>query len=675
MQQRAAFLAGILALAAAEAAAQRDAAEEAKIHEALAARSSAAVPLFQEATEAMDEAESPRAVEGFRRVLELAPDFVPALRRLSFVTKDDAESLALARRAYALDAHGYNLTAVVQALLRSTEGAKLKEAEKHALHLMELLPDEPGALAIVSFAAIRNENLVLLEHSNESLRRVAPDDIVTHYVNGIEAALRSDWERAETEIERARELGLPDEEADALLAGAGITSHARNWRYVRGAGHASLVWAFGLVLLTGLGVVLSRLTLSRIDAQTPEVTGHPEGSVRRMRHIYRVVLSLASVYFYLSIPFVFLLVVGAALGLVYAIVAIGYVPIKLVVIALILMVVTIWSMLKGLFARGNDGDPGHRLSETDAPALFAVLREVAGKLGTPEVDSVFALPDATVAVFERGSTLDHLRHRGERCLLLGLGVLDGMTVSELKGVLAHEYGHLSNRDTAGGALALQVRRSIVASAEGLARGGAAVWYNPAWLFLNLFYRLYLRISQGASRLQEVLADRWAVLAYGKKPFSDGLRHAVRRGIEFDFLINREIGHALRESRPLRNLYALRMPPQWSPDDESPSDGRGPADLVEQAYEEALSAPPSPYDSHPPAAQRIAWVDKLTSVPEPPADETPAWSLIAERQKLQELMTTQLNARIRAFVARQQELRQVRAEADDDEVTSLGLSSR
>ena len=55
----------------------------------------------------------------------------------------------------------------------------------------------------------------------------------------------------------------------------------------------------------------------------------------------------------------------------------------------------------------------------------------------------------------------------------------------------------------------------------LIQNGAAAVYNPAWLFATRYHQIFLRISQGASRLQEVLADRRAVSAYGSRPFVDG----------------------------------------------------------------------------------------------------------------------------------------------------------
>jgi Zn-dependent protease with chaperone function len=396
--------------------------------------------------------------------------------------------------------------------------------------------------------------------------------------------------------------------------------------------------------------------------------------MRTMRKIYAVVLALTSIYFYLSIPFVLLLVLAAGGGLIYLFFAIGRIPIKLVALIAIVVLVTLWAMLKSLFIRRRDEDPGELLPEEKAPKLWAILREVAAKVGTRPVDAVYLVPDTAVAVYERGSFLKRMTGRSQRVLILGLGVLEGMTQTQLKAILAHEYGHFSNKDTAGGDLALHVRRAILGSAETMARGGAAAWYNPAWLFLNGFYRIYLRVSQGASRLQEVLADRWAALCYGARAFVDGLRHVVRRSIEFDALANHEVEGALRAQRPLRNLYALRAAPAGtlSPEQlqgvvdavaaaakspEGLTEGQtidAPPEVTKEAIDEALQAAlqqkGSAYDSHPAPAQRIAWVERVASPAEVDDDGAPAWDLLDERDTLQAQMTELVNGRVQLAVA-------------------------
>src|SRR5262249_32834904 len=147
-----------------------------------------------------------------------------------------------------------------------------------------------------------------------------------------------------------------------------------------------------------------------------------------------------------------------------------------------------------------------------------------------------------------------LRGSTERCLILGAGVLEGMKLRDFEAILGHEYGHLRNADTAGGGFAISVRRSMLLMILGLAHGGAATWYNPAWWFLLGYQRVFLRVSQGASRLQEILADRWAAIAYGSAAFERGLTHVISRSVEFAAHANRAIDEVAATKRPLGNLY-------------------------------------------------------------------------------------------------------------------------
>jgi Zn-dependent protease with chaperone function len=106
---------------------------------------------------------------------------------------------------------------------------------------------------------------------------------------------------------------------------------------------------------------------------------------------------------------------------------------------------------------------------------------------------------------------------GRRVLIVGVALFDNMKQRELCSILAHEYGHFRNADTGGG-LALAVRRSLLTLLRGISNSGYAL-FNPAWWLLRAFTNLYLVVSSGASRLQEMLADRWAIRAYGSEAFS------------------------------------------------------------------------------------------------------------------------------------------------------------
>jgi hypothetical protein len=93
----------------------------------------------------------------------------------------------------------------------------------------------------------------------------------------------------------------------------------------------------------------------------------------------------------------------------------------------------------------------------------------------------------------------------------------------------------------------------------LAEAGYAVWWNMAFQFLRLYDFLFRRISHGATRLQEILADRVAIQRFGFDAFQQGLTHVIRRSFVFDQAVNLEINDAVEGRRPLANLYSLPEP--------------------------------------------------------------------------------------------------------------------
>jgi Zn-dependent protease with chaperone function len=240
-----------------------------------------------------------------------------------------------------------------------------------------------------------------------------------------------------------------------------------------------------------------------------------------------------------------------------------------------------------------------------------------------------------VVVRVRGGIWKKLRGEGQRSLILGLGALPGLSQSQFKAILAHEYGHFSNRDTAGGNLANQVRHSMYHMALGLALNGLARWYNPAWIFLNGFNRIFLRITLGASRLQEILADRYAAMAYGVQAFSEGLMHMIRQDLAFGMQISDEVEQAREQGRSLHNVYML-----------PPLEGHGQQKELEEKTAEVMSRPTSPYDSHPVPRQRIALLEQLQLSTPSEVNPAPVWDLLPNAPALQAEMTEVIQTNVR-----------------------------
>ena len=170
-------------------------------------------------------------------------------------------------------------------------------------------------------------------------------------------------------------------------------------------------------------------------------------------------------------------------------------------------------MIRSLFLKIESEDPGRPLLEGEAPGLWALVREVAETVRTRPVDEIRVTPGTEMAVYERGSFKERIQDRAPRILILGVATLNGFNQNAFRAVLAHEYGHFRHRDTAGGDVAIRVNNDMMKFAFAMIESGQAVWWNVAFQFLRVYHFLFRRISHGATRLQEVLADRVAARKY------------------------------------------------------------------------------------------------------------------------------------------------------------------
>ncbi|WP_394824516.1 M48 family metalloprotease [Pendulispora albinea] len=616
----------------------RDADYEERVTAELAAESPDAARTFTEATAAQDRGDLPSAHRGFERVIQLLPNNPHAYRRLCHVElRENQDDLALThcRRAVSLRDLPESESALAGALIGQAKPGKndLDEAYQHAKRAVEARPDDAIILLTMMHVAFMRKDLPEAKRYGEHLRKIAPDDAETHYAWAIIAAAEGRWTAAHESLEAAKQRGMPEDAYRNLAKKIDEAERSGLGYYaIRGAWILGL-WVVGFGLLVGLGWVLSRLVLQA--AEKISAAGEKHASAPALlRRVYRAVIWLTCMYFYASLPVVLLGVFAGVGGIFYGFLVIGQIPIKLVLILGLVALVSLWAVLKSLWAivaPRTLEDPGMPLDLAAEPRLRSVLQEVADRVGTRMVDRVFLTTGTDLAVTERSQGFFKLGARSERHLILGAAVLEGMPVRAFKAVLAHEYGHFKNEDTAGGGFALTMQRSLVTMILELARGGAAHALSPAWWFVRGFHPLFLRISHGASRLQEILADRWAALAYGSESFERGLRHVIDRSIRFDAHASAALKEVIEKKVAVANFYTYTPETQTSEKDL--------ADEFEKVYSRAAS----PYDSHPPANQRIAWVNALAVQGEPAGagEEGEAWSLFGNRAGLEEQMTLRI----------------------------------
>ncbi len=80
------------------------------------------------------------------------------------------------------------------------------------------------------------------------------------------------------------------------------------------------------------------------------------------------------------------------------------------------------------------------ISESDAPDLFRIVRELAMRGGMP-MPKVYIIPEETPNAFATGRNPQHA------AVAVTQGIVRLLSREELTGVIAHELGHVRNRDT------------------------------------------------------------------------------------------------------------------------------------------------------------------------------------------------------------------------------------
>jgi len=181
----------------------------------------------------------------------------------------------------------------------------------------------------------------------------------------------------------------------------------------------------------------------------------------------------------------------------------------------------LWSLVP---RRDNFVPPGPRLEAERQPRLFAELENLAKALNEPMPREVYLIPEVNAWVAERGGTMGF---GSRRVMGLGLPLVQMLTVSQFRAVLAHEFGHFYGGDTRLGPLVYRTRAAMVRTLVNLTKPSAPVRavariaiaglvYALVVAGLNAYWTLFLRATQMVSRRQESRADELACSLAGSQ---------------------------------------------------------------------------------------------------------------------------------------------------------------
>lgn len=489
---------------------------------------------------------------------------------------------------------------------------------------------QPTPYVVMAQMSLQDQNSHQFNEATQALMQKFPDSEYAHFFQGVQHLQDRDFQQAEAALQRARELGMPEESVAELLRVA-IDNQKWIWEYAGAVGIAVAAWLLGLFALFLVGKWLSRRTLKHLH-RNPEGTGD-----RRQRALYRRVIGVAGVYYYLSLPMVVIVAVATPLALGYAMLMVPVLNVFLLVGVLIVGlggIVTAVSGVRTAFLRVRPVEGGRVVGDNELPGLWALVRDVAEKVGTRPVDQIRLVWSTDVCVFERGTWRQRRRDRAERVLVLGVGALYGMKTDALRAVVAHEYGHFQNRDTAGGDVALRVNLAMSNFAQAIVRRGKVRWWDLSVHFLRLYHFIFRRLTFGASRLQEVHADRVAVQLYGSAALREGLTHVIRRSVEYQWALGKTVDNAVKTGTPAVALFDSSMVPE-------PQE----REQIETVVAGIMSRATDAEDSHPSPKDRFLLAERLDPNPQALTDED-TWSLFAANAELMAEMNQGLEALVR-----------------------------
>ena len=215
-------------------------------------------------------------------------------------------------------------------------------------------------------------------------------------------------------------------------------------------------------------------------------------------------------------------------------------------------------------------------------------------------------------------------------LEVGIVALRLVTTREFKAILAHEYGHFTHNDPYYGRFIFQVSCSLASSLEVMsAAGGVLNMINPFHWFWWLYLKAYGLLSTGFSRSREFLADRRAVLAYGKDTFVAGLTKVLVDGPLFQPIIHAKIQQMLVQGRTSDNVFEAFSRLREST-------------VLADSHEERLSKlreeKPSWFDNHPSFSERLAAVADFPDGDASSIEAEPAEELISDLQAVEARLT-------------------------------------
>ena len=310
----------------------------------------------------------------------------------------------------------------------------------------------------------------------------------------------------------------------------------------------------------------------------------------------------------------------------------GFGALLLAVFGIVAGITILWSLLP---RRDKFEPPGVRIDLSEQRRLAEEVEAIACALGEPMPAEVYLIADANAFVAQRGGFLGV---GSRRVMGLGLPLLQVLTLSQFRAVLAHEFAHFYSGDTRLGPWVFKTRSAMVRVINSLGQPSAflrllarfgivALAHTLVIGGLVAYWKLFMRITQLISRRQEYRSDELACYIAGSDALIEGLQGINKASAVLGPYWNTVVVPAVNIG------YRPQLADGFGRFMNAPAISKAASDYL---VLQLASQQTDPFDTHPPLNARIAKALALGIAAER-TDNQPSISLIDNLSNLEKAL--------------------------------------
>ena len=238
-------------------------------------------------------------------------------------------------------------------------------------------------------------------------------------------------------------------------------------------------------------------------------------------------------------------------------------------------VILVVFLFKFIFQKSVSNTDGMReITKAQHPKLFQVIEELAAQVATDVPKKVFITDQVNASVFYNSSFWSML-FPVRKNLMIGYALVNASTKDELKGILAHEFGHFSQRSMKVGSYVYNCNRVIYNLVyENNSFENSIEKFSNGHMFLKVTFLISIVIMRGfqwvlkklynilnisylsLSREMEFHADAVATHIVGSDTMIDSLLRMDLADKSYDSVIE-FVNEQYAEKKKISNLFSLQ----------------------------------------------------------------------------------------------------------------------